>query len=65
MEQIRKARKRYVCDCCEKTIQKGQKYRYQSYRWPRVDENDRQIGIEYAAFRSCLEHDDETQEYEE
>jgi len=56
-EKTIKARKKHICDKCEETILKGDKYVYFKYRQPRYDDaydEQTQIGIYYMKYRICL-----------
>ena len=48
---IVKARKIHKCDCCNGNIQKGEKYRLRKERYPRYDDDENQIGVQFIQFR--------------
>lgn len=67
MNNIVKARKAYLCDCCSRKIERGDKYTFGKTREPRYPEphplqarsilDDIQIGITYIHWRLCLRDD--------
>ena len=58
MDKEIKARKTHQCDeCKEMAIKKGDLYIFISWRAPRYDKDDNQIGIEYLQFKLCMKCD--------
>ena len=57
MEREVKARKKYQCEFCESVIKKGDIHKHGKIRGPRFDKDDfdKQIGVEYAEWRLCLD----------
>jgi hypothetical protein len=47
MRKIIKTRKDRLCDACGENIKKGEFCYFESFRVPRYDKNDKQIGVEY------------------
>ena len=64
-DKIVKARKDYKCAFCDSDIKKGDHHQYGKTRTPKFDDNDDQIGIEYAEWRLCLDNEKCTKTYEE
>lgn len=47
-------RKDHICDTCLKTvIKKGDKAQYDEFKFPKYDDKDNQIGIEYGKYYMC------------
>ena len=59
----RKARKKWVCDWCGREINIGKIYIETRGRYPKINEFDNQIGIEYILLRECVECTKYTEEY--
>ena len=46
-----KARKEWICDKCGGVIHKGEVYCLEESRFPKYDDNDNQIGVEFYKHR--------------
>lgn len=58
-----KARKIHKCDECGiNSIKKGDLYIFISWRSPKYDKDDNQIGIEYLQYKLCMKCDTDLKE---
>lgn len=54
-EKIVKIRKNNYCSCCDRVIKIGETAFFKSFRSPKYDDDDTQIGIEYIRYYLCFQ----------